>query len=362
MRVSFYKTDLLDALKLVAKAAAVKPSTPILSGIYLRAEDSKLELQATDMAIGAIAKIPANAEHAGEVVVGAKNFKEIIAKLPNDTVTLEASGTQLIITAGAARFELLTFTADDYPKVKRVEGRTFNLKASLLKEIITKTAYAAAKDDSRPLFTAIFFELGGGFLKATTTNGHRLAHFETEMETGDKFTANIPAAALRNLSAVLTEDEQPVVVTLGERQAMFEFDNYLLTTRQIEGTFPPYGKLLEPLPGFKVKINRLELKETLERVGIIARTNQYNSVALYFEPGALTVTARAETSTAQEAIAIDGGEDLKIGFNADYLNEFLTSTSEKYLAVNFGGAFEPSVWSGEEDKNYIGVITPVRDA
>lgn len=360
MKFSFYKRDLQDALKLVSRSVAVKPMTPILSGIYLCAQGNQLELQSTDLNTGTIARIPISCERDGQTVVSGGKFKEIIDKMPDDTVTAELDGTQLSLESGAARFELLTHTPDDFPQVKRPEGQTIQLKASLLKEIITKVAYAVAKDDVRPAFKAVYLEIGGGEIKAASTNGHRLAHFKAAMPTDDEVKALIPATALRNLTLVLPDNETPVEMILGGRQVAFEFNNFLVTARQIEGEFPPVEKLLQPQKGFNARIPRLELKQVLNRVGIVAKDNEYNTIIMNVEPNCLTVSSRTESSTGQECMEIEGGEDLTIGFNSAYWLEYLTSTQGEKLTVYFGNEFEPVLIVDEDDARYLAVITPVR--
>ena len=87
MRITISRKELADALKFVNKACVVKSQIPIMSGIYLSATESCLELQATDNTLGIIAKIPANVEENGATVIVGKYFLETISKLNGDTVT-----------------------------------------------------------------------------------------------------------------------------------------------------------------------------------------------------------------------------------------------------------------------------------
>ena len=102
MKFSCYKSDLTEALQCVIRAVAVKPMTPILAGIYLKAEGSMLELQANNFATGIITRIPVNTEVTGEVVVSGKRFQEFVRNMPDDTITFsdEDGGNLLQITSG----------------------------------------------------------------------------------------------------------------------------------------------------------------------------------------------------------------------------------------------------------------------
>ena len=363
MKFSFYKSDMLDALKLVARSVAVKPSTPILAGIYLKAEGSMLEMQSNDFTTGTIARIPVNVEVPGETVVIGKKFHEIMTRQPDDTVTAELIDNQLEIRSGAAKFELLTYDKDDFPKVESPEGQSLKIKPSILKEAITKTAFAVGKDDTRPIFKGIYFEIGGGEFKATATNTHRLAHFKAAMPTSGEATAIIPAEPLKNLAMILpSDDEALVAVTLNRKYAAFVVDNYLMRIRLPEGVYPPYEKVIPKSVDFTAKVNRLELKGALERMGLIAKDTEYNNVRLMIERGTLTLSAQADgaKSAAEEYVGIEGGEPLDISFNIAYLTDYVNRADGNVLTISFNDKYSPSLWQIEDNENYLYVATPVR--
>lgn len=360
MEFSFYKSDMLDALKLVTKAVAVKPQTPILSGLFLKVGNSHVELQANNFSVGTIARIPVNVEAAGMTCVSGKRFAEIIAKMPDDTVTAELADNKLKLFSGAAKFELMTFDADDFPPVKTTEGTEFTLLAAQFKEIVTRTASAVAKDDTRPIFCGVYFELSGGKLKAVATNTHRINYFETKINFAGEMNMLIPATALRDLAAALPSDPTPVKITADIKSVTFQCNNVVMTVRQIAGQFPPYEKVLNVEEKFSLKVNRDELKSAITRVAMVAKEGEYNSVKLTIEEGALTVSAQTESTSAEEILEIVGGGELAIGFNYQYLLDMLGSIDEKELRLGFSDKYEPSKWQGDGEENFIGVITPVR--
>ena len=361
MKFSFYKSDLLDALKLVTKAVAVKPQTPILSGIYLKADNSTLELQANNFSVGTIVRIPVNVEAAGVTCVGGKRFAEIIAKLPDDTATVELADNKLKISSGAAKFELMTFDADDFPQVKKTEGTELTIRAAKLKEIVSRVASAVAKDDIRPIFTGVFFDLKDGTIKAVATNTHRINYFETAVEYAGEMNMLIPGTALRDLAAAMPNDETFVKITTDNKSVTFQVNNIMMTVRQVAGMFPPYEKVLKVEENFSLKVNRDELKSAINRVAVVAKEGEYNSVKLTIEEGLMTISAQTESTSAEESLEIVGGGELAIGFNYQYMLDMLGSIDSKELRLGFGeDQYKPSKWQGDGEENFIGVITPVR--
>ena len=182
MKFTCAKNELKDALTVANRAVAVKPQTPILAGIYLRAEGSTLEMQANNFSLGIITKIAVNTEVPGEIVVVGKYFQEIIAKLPGETVTISYdSGDNIVyITSGASKYNLLAMSAEDFPKVKTQEVVTsFKIRAAALKDLIKRTVFACATDDAaRPIFTGCLFELNGNSITVAATNTHRIRNDE----------------------------------------------------------------------------------------------------------------------------------------------------------------------------------------
>ena len=361
MKFSQYKSDLLDALKIVSKAVAVKAQTPILSGLFLETGNSLVTLQANNFSVGTIARTPAYVEAAGKICVSGKRFAEIVAKMPDETITFELVDNQLKISSGATKFALMTFAPDDFPQVKATEGTELTICAAKLKEIVARVASAVGKDDSRPIFTGVYFELSGGKLKAVATNTHRINYFETNVEYAGEMNMLIPGVALRDLAAALPNDETAVQITVDNKAVTFQFNNIMMTVRQVAGMFPPYEKVLKVKEKFSLKVNRDELKSAISRVALVAKDGEYNSVKLTIEEGNMLVSAQNESTSAEESVQIVGGGDLAIGFNYQYLLDMLGSIDEKVLRLGFGeDQYEPSKWQGDGEENFIGVITPVR--
>ena len=228
MKIIVARKEFADALKNVLKAVAVKSQTPILSGIYLKAENSTLELQATNNSVGIISKVPAVVEEDGEIVILGKKLFEIVQKLSGDTLTITADDKDAEIKSAGTKYNLLVFKAEDFPKIKQEENlQRFKLLQSKLKRLIKQTAYAAAddKDTSRTIFTGVLFNVEGEKLTLAATNTHRLAVVSATLDNpfGDKKVI-VPAKVLQEISAMI-DTEGMVEFAFTEKNAIFVFDN-----------------------------------------------------------------------------------------------------------------------------------------
>ena len=131
MKITCVKSELSSALSIVSKAIASKPQTPILAGIFLRAENNILELHATNNEIGLVCRIPVEIEEPGQLAVSGRYFLEVIRKLPGDSLTIAYNRTEKIIniTSNQANFTLLSMNAAEFPTVKEIEANIqFSIK------------------------------------------------------------------------------------------------------------------------------------------------------------------------------------------------------------------------------------------
>ena len=138
MKITVARKEFADALKFVLKAVAVKFATPILAGVYFKAEGSTLELQATDYGLGIITKVPASVEAEVETVILGKRLFEMVLKLSGDTLTITADDTNAEIKSAGTKYNLLVLNPADFPKIKREENLQLFKMRHLRRQMIKK--------------------------------------------------------------------------------------------------------------------------------------------------------------------------------------------------------------------------------
>ncbi len=368
MKLHCYKNDLVEALQFAIRAVAVNPMTPALAGIYLKAEGSVLEVQANNFSTGIIARIPANAENPGEVVVIGKSFQEFIGKMPDDTITIsdEYNSNALTIRAGGASINLLTLPVNDFPKVKTPEtNNSFRIRSVEMKDLIQKTAFAVAKDDSRPVFTGVYFEVKGDKITAVATNTHRLALTKAYLnETYGEFSFIVPADILRGVLMRLEQvgEEKFVEINYSTRYITFSFDNVFVNSRLIEGQFPAYDRVIPESFTTQATVDTVRFKKAIDLVSLMAKENEYNTVKFVFSKEMVEISSYSpETGTAAEYLeAVVEGDKLDISFNVDYMADFMRITKSKTLNIYFNDRHSPAKFTEPGDPYFVYVATPVR--
>lgn len=367
MKCTCSRSDLNDALNAVSRAVAVKPATPILGGIYLRAENNTLELQSTNYQLGVIARIPANVENEGATVVIGKYFPSIVQKFSGEIVTIsdENDSSNATLKSEAASFDLLTMDADDFPRVKKKEIlQSFRVQSGALKNLISHAAFACGNDQSRPAFTGCLAEISGTNINFVGTNAHRIAIAKDKIfdETPD-FKLIIPATTLRNLLGMLAGVKDSVVtVDYSGSDVAFTFENVFVSSRLIDAAFPSYEKVIPASCETTAVVEVAELRAALERMQIIASETEYKTVMLNFTQDGLEIISNSyEIGKSTEHVDAEvTGSDIELAFNVNYLQDALKIIGSSKLKIGMNQTLSPVDIRGLDDDSFIYIITPLR--
>lgn len=368
MKFTCSKKDLVDALNAVSRAVAVKPQIPVTAGIYMKAEGSSLELQANNFSLGIVSKIPVSTEEPGEIVAVGKFFLEIVRKLSGDTVTISFhSGENVVnIQSEASAFTLLVMNADDFPKVRAQDVlNSFKIKTSTFKNLIRKTAFSTGNDETRPIFTGCCLEINGNSVTMAATNTHRLAIMKENIsEDLGEMKFIIPSTTLKELARIADEStpDSFVNVDCSNKNIAFTFDNVFMTSRLIEGQFPPYEKVVPASSDIFATMKVSEISAAVERVGIISKETEHNTIRFIFSQEGIEISATSpEAGKAVEHVnaQIEGG-DLDISFNTDYISEVLKVLDADECKFAMTKPLAPVDVREIGNDNFIYVVTPVR--
>lgn len=367
MKIICPKSDLLAAIRFCIKAVAVKPNTPLLAALYLKASHGMVEMHGNNNEIGFIKKFPAEIIEEGEVALTGRYFQEIVSKLPGDEVTLAYTLTTktVSITSGGAAFRLLSMDASAYPQVMHFHG-DFSLEArsTELHEAVKKTVFACSTDISRPIFTAVSFQVRKGEIILAATNAHRLSvnTIKTEHE-GGTINMLVPARILNELQGMLPMDvPEAVRITCSFNTISFEFGDTFMSSRLLEGSFPDFTAAIPKSFKTMVHMQTAEFAAAMERVSLIARSSEYNVVMLDFKDDAVTISSvNKEVGEAKEAVAARiEGDPIAIAFNSLYITSALKNVDSETMTFSFNAPLSASRIEEDGNESFLYIVTPVR--
>jgi DNA polymerase-3 subunit beta len=202
-----------------------------------------------------------------------------------------------------------------------------SLSSEIFNHFIQNTAFAITNEQSRFTLSGAKFMIDGGTARMITTDGHRLAFIEkklTDEASTDNMDALIPKKALMELTKIARDAKGDVSFGEDVNHIYFEVDGRLLITRKLSGTFPNYEMVIPKDNDKMATFDAEQMKNAIRRVSLMA-DERTRSVRFNIKPNEIEIVAQSsEEGEAQEKVAADYvGEEVQIGFNSQYLQEFL---------------------------------------
>jgi DNA polymerase-3 subunit beta len=371
MEFTVTKADLVRELNLSQGVVERKTTIPILSNILLEVSGDSLILTATDLELGIRCKAPARVKHAGAGTIPAKKLLEYVRLLPEGDIHVKVGENHWAsLTCGRARTRMAGMSRESYPELPQMPAALAQIPIGMLAGLISKVVFAISAEDSRFTLNGGLLALKGGKITMVATDGHRLAMVEAEnpLAAGDmNYKALLPRKAMNELLKLASDvvDKDAVVDFSGDdNHLFFGLGERLLISRKLTGNFPDFERVLPKGHAHLVEFDREELRGIIERVSQFS-DERSRAVRVRFGDNEATMQSSAsESGESEEPLSIEyGGPTVEIGFNAQYLLEFLRALPEPRLGFHFkdaqsAGELQPA----GENVNYVYryVVMPMR--
>src|SRR6266478_5984274 len=375
MKITCKQQDLSRGLSAVSHAVSSRSTLPILSNILLATDNGRLKLSATNLEIGINCWVDAQIHEDGATTVPAKLLTDLVNSLPPAPVDISVPEDSNILNVKSlgSNANIKGMDASEFPLIPSAEGGEppVLLDAVLLKEMIAEVAFAAADDDSRPVFTGVQVQVNEEKITFAAADAFRLAVRVAPLPGDDHPRGDIlvPARTLTELARILpAEGPVEMIVTPNRSQVLFHTPQLDLVSRLIDGTFPNYRQIIPKEHATRAVIETKQFAEDVKRAALFARdSSNITRVKINpgendgLEPGALTVEATAEDlgdNTSTVNAAVDGPE-LQIIFNVKYLADVLAVIGTPEVALEANGATKPGVIKPVGASDYTYVIMPM---
>ena len=370
MKLTIERTALLKSLGHVQSVVERRNTIPILSNVKIEASDGKLGLNATDMDLEIVESVAADVVQPGATTVAAHTLFDIVRKLPEGSqLDFDAGGDgQLEFSSGRSRFTLACLPTEDFPVMSGGElPHEFKLTAAELRGLIDRTRFAISTEETRYYLNGIYLHAAKHdstpLLRAVATDGHRLASVDTPLPAAAAGIPGVivPRKAVTELRKLIDESSNEVTIGLSETKIQFSFDDAVLTSKLIDGTFPDYQRVIPKENDKELNVDRQLFVDAVGRVSAIS-SEKSRAVKLTLAKGTLVLSASSpEHGSATEELEVNyRGGDLEIGFNSRYLLDTLGVMSTAQVRMEFKNPMSPSVVREEADGSFLSVIMPLR--
>lgn len=372
MRLRVERQEFVDAVGWVTRAAGARPSLPALAGVLLDASSGRLTLGSTDLEMAAETAIPATIERDGRVLLAARFLAQLVARFPDAPVEIEDDGERVRLSCGKATFRVRRLNAEDFPSLPTTGPQAIRgvVKADAFVRLVGQVGRAAAgPDEGRPVLAGVRLEAADGRLTAAATDTFRLATRSLAWDEPLVGEAIVPARALQEAAKAAGEHGGTVAIVLDPGQVTFEFDDRRLTTRLIDGTYPPYRSLFPEAHEVTVTVDRDALTEALQRIAVVASAQTNTPVLLSIEADGLDVRAsNQEAGDAAERVDADvEGGAMEIAFNPTFLLAGLDAAGTPRVRLELRDGLRAAVLrpasedgSGGDVDDFLYLLMPMR--
>ena len=365
MRFTCEKSMLVTGLNITGRTVAQKSSLSVIEGILCKAGIG-LSLTGYNMETAITYQIDAEVSDPGECILPAKLFGDIIRRLPEGPVTVVVDDNfKVSIRSGYASFTISAESAEDYPELPDVgSGRSISIPQSALKDLIGGTIFAVSENQGRPIHTGVKFEVEDTTVSAIAVDGFRLARrtYHTEDSTGRTMSFVVPAQGLKEVEKILTDSDESVAFTLGQKHILFQLGSATLVCRLLEGDFLDWRRVVPTNCPIKLTAHVGDLTSSIERVGLIVSEKYKSPVRCVFGSQVLNLRTNTTIGAAQDQCSIAGdGKELEIGFNVRYLADALRAIPSEEVVLELTNGLSPIVLTPADDKyDYSYMVLPVR--
>ena len=374
MKFTVDSSVLTDSVNWVSRSLSTRPIMTALLGIVIDASKD-VTLSASDLETSAKSVFSADVKEPGRVLVPGRLLSEISKNLPNKPVSFNLDGTRVLVTAGSAKFTLPTLPINEYPNLPNLPETSGTVPSEIFATAVNQVAIAAGRDDSLPTLTGIHVDINKESITLAATDRYRLAVREInwtpndpEITTSALLRARTLADAAKTIANTKTVTVAIAPTSSNERLVGFTSEAKSMTSRQLDGTFPPYRHLL---PSESIATAVVEVSKFLDSVRRVALvTDKTVPLRLKFKNNTLQLEAGTgdDAQATEELEIVYEGEAIDIAFNPTFLTDGLNAIGTTYVNIAFTGSNKPAMLSGknkvdgEVDSSYRYLLMPMRYA
>ena len=370
MKFRCERDTLVEALSTAGRAVSTRGGAlPVLSGVRLEVAGERLRLAGSDLDLTIQVDTSVNGIEDGVSVLPARLIAEIVRALEPGAVTFESADEEVRVTSGRSQFAVRFLPADEFPRLPfHAEGDTtvvhepVTLVAAEFAEALRQVVRAASSDDSLPVISGVLMTAEVAGLRLVATDRYRLAVRDLPGTTvlQENQHVLVPSRALSELQRLLSGAES-VTLRLGERDASFQVGSVRLTTRLIEGEFPPYQKLIPESYPNRLIVNREALLDAVRRVRLLVK-DAITPVRVSLRPDGVecTVITQELGQATEDLDAKYEGAELVMGFNPTFLIDGLEAVGGDEIVLETLDPMKPATLRGTEGGEYLYLLMPVR--
>ncbi|HPQ34900.1 MAG TPA: DNA polymerase III subunit beta [Tenuifilaceae bacterium] len=372
MKFVVSSTELLSHLSVVSRVISSKNTLPILDNFLFKLEGNNLEITASDLETTLTTSIQLeNVTQGGEVAIPYRILVDTLKEFPEQPLTFDINLDTLATTVKTetGQFNIVGQPAEDFPAKATVKDESkvsVSLSANALLNGITKTIFATADDEMRPVMNGILFELASDSLTFVASDAHKLVRYRRlDVKCDEEKSFILPKKPATLLKNILAKGNATVTVEFDDKNAVFALPGYNMVCRLVEGVYPNYNSVIPTNNPNVLTADRVEFYNSLRRVAPFA--NQASNLVKLSLSGNQLMTSAQDLDFSISAYERFNcqyeGEEMEIGFKSTFLIEILANISASDVMMSLSdpsraGLFFPAV-KENEDEDVLMLLMPM---
>ena len=365
MKLTTETYGLMEGLSIVTRALAVRSAKPIFEGVLMEAGEEGLILTCSDGNMTIQTALPAMIEEEGRTVLPGRLFNDLARKLPGSAVTLKSEdGSRMSIRSERFRSTLSGMNPMEYPEMPEVEPVVrIEMKAQELRDMISRTAFCVATDESRQTLNGVLLEVTANEMRMVALDGFRLALRRAKIsDVLENFSAIIPGRAVGDIGKLLSDDPEAFAsLSFGGNKLHIRLEKTEIFVILVEGEYVQYRQILPPRFATRVVVDLEPFRKGIDRAALIAREGNNNLLILKIAGGEMAIESHSQIGDVFEKLEIQQeGADLNIAFNVKYLTDVVRYIDAEQIEINLNNAISPCIITPVGDSDYVHLVLPVR--
>ena len=360
MKFVVSSTELLGHLQAISRVISTKNTLPILDNFLFNLTGNDLEITASDLESTLITRMKLeNTQGEGTIALPARILLDTLKEFSAQPLTFDINPDTLavVISSENGKFNIVGQNGVDFPAlpaIKKDKQFTFTIDAETMLAGISKTLFATADDELRPVMGGIFIEASTDRITFVASDAHKLVRYQrTDAHADDNASFILPKKPASLLKNILPREEGPFNVEFDDKNAFFNLNDYKVVCRLVEGNYPNYNSVIPKNNPRKITIDRVEFYNTLKRVSVFSNQAS-NLVKLQLKGNQVTVSAQDIdfSISAYEKIKCQyEGDEIEIGFKSVFLLEILANIVTQDVMIELADPTRAGLFLPAEAEN-----------
>ncbi len=360
MKFVVSSTELLGHLQAISRVISSKNTLPILDNFLFNLSGNDLEITASDLESTLITRMKLeNTQGDGMIALPARILLDTLKEFSAQPLTFDINldTMAVVISSENGKFNVVGQNGVDFPAlpaIKKDKKFSFSINADIMLAGISKTLFATADDELRPVMGGIFIEAATDKITFVASDAHKLVRYQrSDAQADDNSSFILPKKPASLLKNILPREEGPFTVEFDDKNAFFNLNDYKVVCRLVEGNYPNYNSVIPKNNPRKITIDRVEFYNTLKRVSVFSNQAS-NLVKLQLKGNQVMVSAQDIdfSISAYERIKCQyEGDEIEIGFKSVFMLEILANIASQDVMIELADPTRAGLFLPAESEN-----------